>query len=64
MNLDTGVVKDFSYNAYFINSATRTLAGVEIPPDVGDVTIEGRDLANGWGGATLTISLPRRDVEQ
>ncbi len=34
LNLDTGVVKDFSYNAYFINSATRTLAGVNpnLPP--------------------------------
>lgn len=43
---------------------TRTLSGVEIPPDVGEVTIEGRDLDNGWGGGTLTISLPREEAEQ
>ncbi len=28
LNLDTGVVTDFHYTAYFINTATRTLAGV------------------------------------
>jgi len=36
---------------------TRSLDGVEVPADVTEVTIEGRDLANGWGGTTLVVSL-------
>lgn len=38
---------------------TRRQSGVEIPPDVDEVTIEGRDLENGFGGATLTLELDR-----
>ncbi len=38
---------------------TRSLSGVEIPDDVETVTIEGRDLANGWGGATVVVELAR-----
>lgn len=37
---------------------TRSLSGVEIPPDVETVVIEGRDLANGWGGTKMTVDLP------
>ncbi len=36
---------------------TRRQSGVEIPDDVAEVTIEGRDLVNGFGGTTLTIDL-------
>lgn len=36
---------------------TRSLTGVEIPSGVDTVVIEGRDLANGWGGATITLAL-------
>lgn len=36
---------------------TRTQTDVEIPDDVDEVTIEGRDLVNGFGGATRTIDL-------
>ncbi len=36
---------------------TRRQTGVQIPDDVRDVTIEGRDLVNGFGGPTLTVSL-------
>lgn len=36
---------------------TRTQTGVEIPDDVDEVTIEGRDLVNGFGGETRTIEL-------
>ena len=37
---------------------TRSLAEpVEIPPGVDRVIIEGRDLANGWGGATKEVRL-------
>lgn len=36
---------------------TRSQSGIAIPADVTEVTVEGRDLANGWGGGTLSISL-------
>jgi N-acetylmuramoyl-L-alanine amidase len=36
---------------------TRSLAGVEIPPSVERVRIEGRDLVYGWGGATIELNL-------
>ena len=38
---------------------TRSLSGVVIPPDVTTVTVEGRDLANGWGGGTKTVTIER-----
>lgn len=37
---------------------TRSLAGVEIPPSVERVHIEGRDLVYGWGGAIFELTLP------
>lgn len=37
---------------------TRSLSGVEIPDGVETVTIEGRDLIYGWGGATVDLTLP------
>lgn len=38
---------------------TRSLGDpVEVPPDVSTLVVEGRDLANGWGGATLEVELP------
>lgn len=36
---------------------TRSLIGVEIPPGVETVTIEGRDLVNGWGGTAVELAL-------
>ena len=36
---------------------TRSLSGVEIPDDVERVTIEGRDLAHGWGGAVVEVGV-------
>jgi hypothetical protein len=38
---------------------TRSLDGVDIPPGVDEVTVEGRDLVHGWGGATVTVDVPR-----
>lgn len=38
---------------------TRRQTGVTIPDDVDQVTIEGRDLVNGFGGPTRTIDLDR-----
>lgn len=38
---------------------TRSLDDVRIPDDVDRVTVEGRDLANGWGGDTVTVTVPR-----
>ncbi|MCP5029062.1 MAG: hypothetical protein GY929_22540 [Actinomycetia bacterium] len=37
---------------------TRSVSGVEIPADVIEVTIEGRDQVSGWGGATVTLDVP------
>lgn len=36
---------------------TRTQQGVAIPEDVDEVTIEGRDQANGYGGDTVAVDL-------
>ncbi|MFV1960390.1 MAG: hypothetical protein ACC658_01025 [Acidimicrobiia bacterium] len=36
---------------------TRSLDRVEIPDDVTSVTVEGRDLLNGWGGKTIEVEL-------
>jgi len=37
----------------------RSLAGVVIPVDVTTVTVEGRDLVNGWGGGTQVVTIER-----
>lgn len=37
---------------------TRSQSGIVIPADVQVVTVQARDLANGWGGATLDYALP------
>lgn len=37
---------------------TRSESGIEIPDGITSVTIEGRDQANGWGGAFLQFDLP------
>jgi hypothetical protein len=36
---------------------TRSQSGIEIPDGVTLVTIEGRDLENGWGGETFALDL-------
>lgn len=36
---------------------TRSLSGVEIPVEVTEVRVQGRDLLNGWGGASVVVSL-------
>jgi hypothetical protein len=38
---------------------TRSESGIEIPEDLSEVTIEGRDLANGYGGDTFVLTLDR-----
>lgn len=40
---------------------TRSLAGVEAPPDAETLVVEARDLVNGWGGAT--VALTRSELE-
>jgi hypothetical protein len=37
---------------------TRTQSGLEIPDAVTEVTVEGRDQANGYGGETVTVQVP------
>lgn len=32
---------------------------VEIPDDVDEITVEGRDQVSGYGGATVTVAVPR-----
>lgn len=36
---------------------TRSQGGIAIPDDVISVTVQGRDLVNGWGGGTLDVQL-------
>jgi hypothetical protein len=38
---------------------TRTQPGLHIPVDVDEITVEGRDQVNGFGGLTVTIEVPR-----
>jgi hypothetical protein len=38
---------------------TRTQPGVEIPPSVDEITVEGRDQRSGFGGQTVTVPVPR-----
>lgn len=37
---------------------TRTQRDLRIPPGVTEVTVEGRDQANGYGGLTITLEVP------
>ncbi len=37
---------------------TRTQGGLLIPEGIGEVTVEGRDQANGFGGETITVVVP------
>ncbi|CAN5904594.1 hypothetical protein BH23ACT11_BH23ACT11_03830 [soil metagenome] len=37
---------------------TRTQTGLEIPRSVREITVEARDLKNGYGGKTVTIRVP------
>lgn len=37
---------------------TRSLGSVEIPDNIVEVTVEGRDQVSGWGGATVTVPVP------
>jgi hypothetical protein len=38
---------------------TRSQSGIEIPPEVLVVVVEGRDQVSGWGGTTIEFTLPR-----
>jgi hypothetical protein len=38
---------------------TRSLVGLEIPDDVDEVVVEGRDSVNGWGGTAATVPVRR-----
>ena len=39
---------------------TRSLSDVVVPDDVAWVTVQARDLVNGWGGETVTVAVPDR----
>lgn len=32
---------------------------IDIPDEVDEITVEGRDQVSGWGGATVTVAVPR-----
>ena len=38
---------------------TRSLRGLEVPADVDEVVVEGRDLVHGWGGDTVVVRVRR-----
>ena len=38
---------------------TRTQTGVTIPPEITSVTVQGRDLKNGYGGGVAEVELRR-----
>lgn len=38
----------------------RSLEGVEIPDEVSEVVVEGRDQRHGWGGETVRVPVPGR----
>lgn len=37
---------------------TRSQSGLRIPSDIAEVTVEGHDLKNGYGGRTVTVDVP------
>lgn len=37
---------------------TRSQSGIEIPDGISEVTVQGRDLQNGWGGGELIVAIP------
>lgn len=37
---------------------TRSQSGLQIPSDISEVTVEGHDLKNGYGGKTVTVDVP------
>jgi hypothetical protein len=38
---------------------TRSLSGVAVPPGLVQVSIRAHDSVHGWGGKTVTLTLPR-----
>jgi hypothetical protein len=38
---------------------TRTQTGLKIPKDVNEITVEGHDQENGYGGKTVTVAVDR-----
>ena len=51
-------IRELSHDHASEQPFTRDVKGVEIPETVESITVEGRDLKNGWGGQTFTLSLP------
>lgn len=39
---------------------TRTLEGLQIPEDIDEIIVQGRDLEHGWGGDTMSVPVPGR----
>ena len=52
-------IRILTHDHQFEQPFTRSLSGVEIPDDVTEITVQGRDQISGWGGEMLTVPVPR-----
>ena len=53
-------IRILTHDHQFEQPFTRTLAGVVIPADLSEVTIQARDQISGWGGQTFRLDVPGR----
>lgn len=51
--------RPLTHDHQFEQPFTRSQSGIEIPEDVTEVTVQGRDQVSGWGGATVQVTLER-----
>lgn len=63
LTLDGAVlaVRELTHDHAAEQPFTRSLGGVHIPPDVTAITVQGRDLAYGYGGRTVTVEIAHSD---
>ncbi len=57
---DTLGVRELLHDHASEQPFTRSLSGVSITPGITRVVVQGRDQAHGYGGETMTVSLPGR----
>ena len=57
---DTLGVRELLHDHASEQPFTRSLSGVTIAPDITRVVVQGRDQTYGYGGQTMTVSLPGR----
>ena len=59
-NGDELAIRELTHDHQSEQPFTRSLDGVEIPDGIESVTVQGRDQANGWGGATVMVAIAER----